>query len=198
MRRILKYSPHCSFLYTFIMDHRHHIIPKHEWKKRFGNLCGVNAPDNLVCLTTEQHAQAHKFLYELNKNKLDAIAYESLSKLIGKEEITKAVSRIVNIGNSNRKGKGLGATPWNKGKQNTITHSEETINYLREINSREKHPQYGTTHSIETRRKISIANSRPYDPERRARKLSLVRTPEHREKMRQARLRYLSSKKDSV
>ena len=43
----------------------HHIIPKHEWKARFGDLEGFDALDNLVNLTTEQHSQAHALLYEM-------------------------------------------------------------------------------------------------------------------------------------
>lgn len=37
------------FLYTY----KHHIIPRHEWKKRFGNLKGFNASDNVAWLTPE-------------------------------------------------------------------------------------------------------------------------------------------------
>jgi len=83
----------------------HHIIPKHEWKKRFGNLEGVNAPDNLVNLTTEQHAQVHFFLWEMNGSEYDKIAHETISGQIGKEE---AVSRVVSVTNTGR-------IPWNKG-----------------------------------------------------------------------------------
>lgn len=178
--------------------HKHHIIPRHEWKKRFGNLQGFNAPDNVVYLTIEQHSQVHKILYEMNGNRFDYIAYQSLSKKIDKGEAIRLANQAANIGNKNRKGKALGLTPWNKGKKNTVTFSQETIHRLREMNSGANHPQYGTKHSEETRKKISIANSKPYDPERRAKKLALVRSPEHREKMRQSRLRFLESKKVKV
>lgn len=69
----------------------HHIIPRHEWRKRFGNLVGFRAKDNVVDLTTEQHAQAHLLLYELNGNEFDMIAYRAIIGSIGKEEILKAV-----------------------------------------------------------------------------------------------------------
>jgi hypothetical protein len=70
------------------MDNVHHIIPRHEWKRRFGNFSGCNSPDNLVVLTTEQHAQAHLFLFELNRHPYDLIAYETISGRIGKDEAT--------------------------------------------------------------------------------------------------------------
>lgn len=70
------------------MNHSHHIIPKHEWKERFGNLDGVNDPKNLVTLTLEQHAQVHLLLYEQFRRWEDFLAYQGLTKQIGKEEAT--------------------------------------------------------------------------------------------------------------
>lgn len=70
---------------------RHHIIPRYEWKKRFGRLVGFNAEDNVVDLTTEQHAQVHLLLYEINGNEYDMIAFRAITGSIGKEEILKAV-----------------------------------------------------------------------------------------------------------
>lgn len=87
--------------------HRHHVIPKHEWKKRFGNLRGFNSQDNIVCLTVEQHAEAHKLLYELNGNEFDLYASQSLSGLITKEETRKLAALVVLKGNTHTKGKKL-------------------------------------------------------------------------------------------
>jgi hypothetical protein len=175
--------------------HKHHVIPRHEWKVRFGNLRGFNAPDNIVNLTIDQHTQAHQLLFELNHSEYDLYAAQALSRQIGKEEVHRRVAAYVNIGNSNRLGKGLGLKPWNKGKTYSCNHSPEALAKLRAINTGENHPQYGTKRSLETRHRLSIANSKPYDAERRARKLELVRSPEHREKMRQARLRFLESQR---
>jgi len=61
---------------------RHHIIPRYEWKERFGNLKGVNAPDNTVILTMAQHAEVHLLLYELNANDLDLQAYHACMGII--------------------------------------------------------------------------------------------------------------------
>ena len=76
----------------------HHIIPKHEWKKRFGNLRGVNSSDNVVNLTAGQHVQAHQLLFELNGCAYDKLASDGLSGIIGKEEIIKRVVSIANKG----------------------------------------------------------------------------------------------------
>lgn len=76
----------------------HHIIPKHEWKQRFGSLHGVNATDNLVNLTTEQHVQAHRFLYELNGSEFDKIAFLTLSGAVGGEDAHRLAVSFANKG----------------------------------------------------------------------------------------------------
>jgi hypothetical protein len=88
----------------------HHIMPKHVWKKRFGNLRGINSFDNVVELTTEQHALAHKFLYELHGDENDRIAYLGISGQIGREEAKRLATIAANTGNKHCLGRknGLG------------------------------------------------------------------------------------------
>jgi L-lactate utilization protein LutC len=76
----------------------HHVIPRHEWKSRFGNVRGLNAQENLVNLTTEQHAQVHRLLVELNGSQYDNIAALSISKQIGKEEAHRLAASFANTG----------------------------------------------------------------------------------------------------
>jgi hypothetical protein len=83
----------------------HHIIPKHEWKKRFGALTGVNAPDNLVVLTLAQHMQVHELLYEINDCVYDKIAYLCLSGRMGHEEAQILATKAANSGNKYCQGK---------------------------------------------------------------------------------------------
>lgn len=78
--------------------HKHHIIPRHEWMSRFGNLNGFNDVDNVVFLSTEQHAQVHGLLFELCGNEFDKIASECLGGQIGKEEAIKRASYIAHKG----------------------------------------------------------------------------------------------------
>ena len=64
-----------------IYTHTHHIIPRHAG--------GSDDPSNLVELTTEEHALAHKKLYEKYGRWQDEIAYLGLSGMIGKDEIIR-------------------------------------------------------------------------------------------------------------
>ena len=104
------------------MKHVHHIIPKH--------MGGTDAPDNLILLSIEDHAEAHKKLYEQFGKQEDYIAWMSLSSQIGKEEIFKKTSSLG--------GKG------NKGKPKSKSHREKIKNSIIE-----------TYHSQETKKKIS-------------------------------------------
>ena len=94
----------------------HHIIPKHEWKTRFGNLDGVNAIDNLVYLSLEDHAQIHKRMGE-EGSKNDELAYRRMCNSIGNEELHKKLCTLAkqtkefselkrkqSIGNQNARG----------------------------------------------------------------------------------------------
>jgi len=76
------------------MKHKHHIIPKH--------MGGTDEPSNLVYLSVKDHAEAHRKLY-LNHGKIeDYVAWKSLLKQIGKEQIFIQTS---SIGGLNNKGK---------------------------------------------------------------------------------------------
>lgn len=66
--------------------HKHHIIPLH--------VGGTNDPSNLVLLTVEQHAEAHRVLWEQYGRKGDKLAWISLSGQIDKEEIQRERSRL--------------------------------------------------------------------------------------------------------
>ena len=63
------------------MKHIHHIIPRH--------MGGTDDPNNLVELTVEEHAEAHRILYEQYGNLQDKIAWLALSGRIGQEEILR-------------------------------------------------------------------------------------------------------------
>ena len=63
------------------MKHLHHIVPRH--------MGGTDNPDNLVELTVEEHAEAHRKLYEEFGKQEDYIAWKGLTGHMGKEEIIK-------------------------------------------------------------------------------------------------------------
>jgi hypothetical protein len=60
------------------MKHKHHIIPRH--------MGGTDDPSNLVELTPEEHAEAHRKLYEEHGHWQDYVAWQGLAKLATKEE----------------------------------------------------------------------------------------------------------------
>ena len=63
------------------MRHKHHIIPRYE--------SGSNLQENLVELTTTQHAMWHYAEWTRKKDNRDYLAWKCLSGQIGKEEIQK-------------------------------------------------------------------------------------------------------------
>lgn len=66
--------------------HKHHIIPRHAG--------GSDSPENLVELTVEDHAIAHKVLYGLWGREEDRIAWLCLSGRITSEDARKAACKI--------------------------------------------------------------------------------------------------------
>ena len=108
------------------MKHIHHIIPRH--------VGGTDDSTNLVELTIEEHAEAHKILYEEHGRWQDRLAWKGLAGLIGSDEITEeyykfyrgenhhmfGVKRPEHAKLMSEKFKGennpaFGKTPWNKG-----------------------------------------------------------------------------------
>jgi hypothetical protein len=61
------------------MLHTHHILPKY--------LGGTDDPSNLVELTIEDHAEAHRLLYEQHGNLQDFCAWKGLAGILSKQEI---------------------------------------------------------------------------------------------------------------
>lgn len=79
----------------------HHIIPRHRG--------GTDAPENLIELTIEEHAEAHKQLWLMNRDWQDELAYRMLSGQISASEASlraKAIGTSIGLqGNQHRKGK---------------------------------------------------------------------------------------------
>lgn len=63
------------------MKHKHHIIPKHAG--------GTDEDSNIIELTVEEHAEAHRLLFEQYGRWQDRLAWLALSGRIGKEEIIR-------------------------------------------------------------------------------------------------------------
>lgn len=119
--------------------HKHHIIPRH--------MGGSDDPENLVSLTIEEHAEAHKVLYEQYGKIEDQIAYRMLSGQISSAEAStlarkhRDTSYMKTIEYRNKISKAnKGKTPWNKGKRGVQKFSEEVRLKKSELNKGSKNP----------------------------------------------------------
>lgn len=68
------------------MKHMHHVIPKH--------MGGTDDSGNLVELTIEEHAEAHKKLYEQYGLWQDYLAWQGLSGMMDKQELIRQMLSI--------------------------------------------------------------------------------------------------------
>lgn len=66
--------------------HKHHILPI--------RLGGNDDESNLIQLTIEEHAEAHRVLYEKFGDRRDYVAWKCLSGMMGKEEMLKELYAI--------------------------------------------------------------------------------------------------------
>lgn len=63
---------------NYMKKHKHHIIPKHAG--------GTDDESNLIELTIEEHAEAHRILYETHGRWQDRVAWLSLSGIMNDQE----------------------------------------------------------------------------------------------------------------
>lgn len=79
------------------MKHKHHVVPLH--------MGGTDDPSNIVELTVEEHAEAHRKLFEEHGRWEDELAWKGLAGMITQEELIKTkLSKAGKKGHS----KGLG------------------------------------------------------------------------------------------
>ena len=70
------------------MKHLHHIVPKHAG--------GTNDSSNLIELTVEEHAEAHRLLWEQYGRWQDKIAWKTLSGQISIQEARGEMMKLDN------------------------------------------------------------------------------------------------------
>jgi len=80
-----------------IYYHKHHIIPKHEWKRRFGTLNGVNNKNNIDCVTIQEHASIHYERWVYCGDWQDYVAWQGLSGQISTQEATLLAGKLGQI-----------------------------------------------------------------------------------------------------
>jgi len=145
--------------------HKHHIIPRHAG--------GTDDPSNLISLTVEEHAEAHRKLYEEHNRWQDYVAWQTLTSNISEEE-----ARIMSVK--------FALT----GKTKSDEHRQRISEALKKRYAERGNPTKGMKKKAATeerKRKISEANRGKTT--RSGYKLS----DEHKEKIRQAHLRRSSS-----
>lgn len=137
-------------IFKMKLTHMHHIVPSH--------MGGSDNKSNLIELSVEEHAEAHRKLYEQHGYWQDYIAWKGLSGRMSKEEIIR-----------------LKLSYTHKGKKLTNEH----IEILREKGKKltgSNNPMYGKKQSEKQRKIISEANK------------GKIVSEETREKIRQANL----------
>jgi hypothetical protein len=131
---------------------------------------GSDDPSNLIELTVEEHAAAHKKLYEQHGHWQDKIAYEALSGQIGKDEAIQEARGAANRGKKrtpeqierirqaaierNKRWKESGRMDAINEKR-SATHKGKVKTSEHVFNNTQSRVQKGYTHSKETRDKIS-------------------------------------------
>ena len=96
------------------IKHKHHIIPKH--------MGGTDDPENLIELTVEEHAEAHRELYEKYSKWQDKVAWLSLSEQINSAERHHMIVSAPKSEEFKRKMQGNKNAAGNKGKPKSEEH----------------------------------------------------------------------------
>lgn len=120
------------------MKHKHHIVPKH--------MGGSDDPSNLVELSVEEHAEAHRKLWEEHGKIEDFYAWQGLSGIIPKAELIKQLISALNTGREVPPERRKAISEKLTGRTLTTIHKER-------IGAKHK----GKIVSEETRRKMALA-----------------------------------------
>ena len=135
-----------------MIKHKHHILPRHAG--------GTDNPSNIVLLSVEEHAEAHKKLYDQHGRKEDRWAWLGLSGQIGKDELLREIA-MSQKGKKKPEGFGLKISKANIGK----THTEESKLKMSLI-------KRGKKHSDEHKEKIRLSHIGTKQPDSQKEKVS--------------------------
>jgi len=124
------------------MYHKHHIIPKH--------VGGTDDETNLVLLTVEEHAEAHRILWEKHGRWQDKIAWQTLSGQINIQEAREQMMKYNNpMYKDDVRRKMSGENHWSKREKNrdkklfgniNSMHNPETVKKMSGENHWSKRP----------------------------------------------------------
>ncbi len=125
--------------------HKHHIIPKH--------MGGTDDPSNLVELTVEEHAAAHKKLFEEYGHWQDELAWKGLSGQLSKLDVISEIARKTGLMSKGRKLSEETKKKITKARTGR-KHSKETRQKMSKSQTGKNNHFYGRKHSEETKIKM--------------------------------------------
>jgi len=154
--------------------HKHHIIPRHA--------AGSDDPSNIIQLTVEEHAEAHRILWEEHGQWQDELAWKGLSGRIGKEKVirksicesnknriwskeSRKKTSIANLGKNNGMYGKRGPDNPNYQRKHTelskrnMSEGRKGIPISKEHKEKLKILQTGRKHTEETRKKMRTLQS---------------------------------------
>lgn len=127
------------------LTHKHHIIPRH--------MGGQDSAGNIVELTVDEHADAHRVLYEKYGHWQDLLAWKGLSGRISMEEAIREASSHTH--------KGKVVSEETKLKQSLVKRGELNPMYGTVSPNAGKFgkgsPRWGQKHTEEAKKKQSLA-----------------------------------------
>lgn len=173
--------------------HKHHIIPRHAG--------GTDDATNIIKLTIEEHAEAHRILYENHGRWQDFVAWQALTKAIPKAEIIRLKQSLATKGKKQK--------PEHIEKRKMLGEKNPMFGKTGELNPMygkkgELSPHFGKKHSEETCRKKRMSLiGRSYEElhgkekaEELKNKIRKPKTEEHKEKLRKPKPKVVCRLKD--
>lgn len=157
---------------SFMIKHKHHIIPRH--------IGGTDDPSNIIELTIEEHAEAHRILYEQHGRWQDKLAWQGLAGLIGKDEL---LAELCSSKGERHPFFGKNRTDATKQKISEKLNGHPVSDETRTL---WKDQRVGKTHTEETKKKISESNKGKVIPEWHKEILRRPKSEEHKRKIREA------------
>ena len=125
--------------------HKHHIIPKH--------MGGTDDPSNLIELTVEEHAEAHRKLFAQYGHWQDEVAWKGLSGQLSKLDVISEIARNTGLATKGRKLSEETKKKIAKARMGR-KHSKETLEKMSKSQIGEKNHFYGRKHSDQTKIKM--------------------------------------------
>lgn len=146
-----------SMINIFMKKHKHHVVPKH--------MGGSNHPSNLVELTVQEHAEAHRILYEKYGCIQDKLAWQGLAGIISNQDLIYTLLSETKKGDKNPQwgkpapNKGI-KRPGVGGRKKGTKWSEEERQAKEQMHKSDEHREKMSKvwNNVERNKKIGLAH----------------------------------------